>query len=90
MFILRVPDISPVETVHAYCFDDSISGPGFEAVLYPTGHRLFVGDGTQSVAAMFASKGSTALSIYRAIADKVNALCGHGVRWALVVDPELT
>lgn len=88
-FVLRVPNVASVETVHAYCFDESLSGPGFEAVPYPVEHRLFVGDGTQSAAAMFVSRGSTALSIYQAIVDNVNALCGHGVRWALVVDSKL-
>lgn len=89
-FVLRVPDISPIESVHAFVYTDLLQGPGFGAPPYRTGHRLFVGDGTQSVAAAFVSRGnSSALAVYQAIADKVNALEGHSTRWTLVVDPKL-
>jgi hypothetical protein len=90
-FVLRVPDISPIDTVHAFCFDQALSGPGYGATPYGLGLRMFIGDGTQSHAASFISSGNrSARAVYQAIADKVNTLCGHGVRWMLVVDPKLT
>jgi hypothetical protein len=102
-FVLRVPDISSIDKVHAYVFDASthpaddgtVEGADAADTPYDPRHRMFVGTelswDSGNAGRSFLSRGNrTALSVYQTIADKVNALCGHGVRWALIVDPKLT
>jgi hypothetical protein len=76
-FVLRVPDLSGIDLGHAF------PGPPGGA---PGGRMFLGGTGTS----FLALTNVTALVAYQAIADRVSAILGHGVRWKLVVDPTLT
>ena len=86
-FVLRVPDISQIDSDHMFVLDTSDPSPG---VIDPS-IRSFIGDETQSDPASYAAYGTaTALQIFQRVADAVQAIVGHGFRWELTVDPTLT
>jgi hypothetical protein len=84
MFVLRVPDISPI--------DDSIlpirSRSNHLLGSPPLG--MFVGSGASSLNASYPrANPATALGVYQAVADSVNRIKGQGIRWRLYADPKL-
>ncbi len=82
-FIIRVPDISPIDEARAAVFD------GTQVADEDLG--LFVGDGTSALNSSFIGGNvPTAQTLYQSIVDKVEAIHGHSVRWQLFIDPELT
>ncbi|WP_438029032.1 hypothetical protein [Sorangium sp. So ce233] len=83
-FVLRVPDISGITDALGYAYSGA-QDPDDDA-------GLFMGDGSDvdgSSAGFLYQGSSDALSIYQAIANTVERIRGHGVRWLLIVDPKL-
>lgn len=84
LFILRVPQIGAVVGSQTYVDDGS---GGSEK------HGFFITDGALAGNAYqaFIYPGlAEAVSAYQQIANSVDRLTGHGVRWVLWVDPKLT
>jgi hypothetical protein len=83
LFVLRVPDIGATASLAAYAQDAAGDFP--EAVMY-------VGDGTSSTgwgASYVFTSGDAEEAVYAAIANVVDRLAGHGVRWDMLIDPKL-
>lgn len=84
MFILRVPDIGAATSRSTFIDDGTDNGS--------TPRGMFVTDGDQAnlYGRSFLFTGlQTALSAYQQIANSIQQIAGHGVRWALWVDPKL-
>jgi hypothetical protein len=81
-FVLRVPVLTGLADAHAFVAADQTAPPDA---------RSFVGDGSSKAsAAMFVYVSpSTALAAYQAIANAVNRIRAHSVRWMLLADPKL-
>ncbi len=81
-FVLRVPVLTGLAQAHAFVAADQAA---------PEDARSFVGDGsTKASAGMFVyASPSTALAAYQAIANAVNRIRAHSVRWLLIADPKL-
>lgn len=81
--VVRIPDLAAVDENVAYAFSDA----GGTVATY----GLFVGDGTETVDLAFAFSGTeTEDAIYAAVVNAVERIKGHGIRWTLYVDPNLT
>lgn len=83
-FLLRCPDISPVDatTVPVYAGDQVASNTS----------GFFIGAGTAGTAniSCLFDFSSTSDDVYRAVIGAVNRLVGHSMRWSLVVDKNLS
>ena len=85
MFILRVPDIGAATSRSTFADDGTDNGA--------TPRGMFVTDGNPAnlYGRSFLFSGlQTALSAYQQIANSIQQIAGHGVRWVLWVDPKLT
>lgn len=85
MFILRVPDIGAATSRSTYVDDGTDNGT--------TPRGMFVSDGNVANLhgqSFFYTGLQTALSAYQQIANSVQQIAGHGVRFVLWVDPKLT
>lgn len=83
MFVLRIPDVGAAASLAAYAQDSA--GDSAEAVMY-------VGDGTSTTGygASYAFTSAAAeQAVYTAVANAMDRIAGHGVRWELWVDPKL-
>ncbi len=77
-FILRVPDLSPLDNQIAGVFTSSDQG------------AFYVGDGTsQSNTTYVRTIPTQSTAIYGAVINVINRIKGAGVRWELLVDPNL-
>lgn len=84
MFVLRVPDIGSAVNSVATATDGTDSGE-FAG--------LYIDDGSDptSQGQSFLFLGfEAAVAVYQRIANTVNTIAGHGVRWVLCVDPKLS
>lgn len=82
-FLLRCPDISPIDSssVPAYAGDQAASNA--------SGFFLGAGtSGTANISCLF-DYSSTADQVYQALIGVVQNIVGHSIRWSLVVDPNL-
>lgn len=81
LFVLRVPDLSPLDAqIAAVSADQDVSSA-----------RAFIGKGTSSSnTTYFRAVSATALSVYQSIANTVERIRGSSIRWTLLVDPKLT
>lgn len=80
-FVLRVPDLSPIDTA-------------IPAMYFPTvrnlPNRMFLRTTGSDPPKSFLYKNSTtALEVYGAIVSALEAIIGHSVRWKMVSDPKL-
>lgn len=83
LFVVRVPNVGATASLATYAQDAAGDFP--EAVMY-------VGDGTSTTgygASYVFPSGDAEEAVYAAIANVVDRLAGHGVRWDLLVDPKL-
>jgi hypothetical protein len=87
-FVLRVPVLTGLAQAHNFVAADNA---------VPTDVRCFVADGSNASGSeasgalgMFVYQSpSTALAVYQAIANAVNRIRGHSVRWLLIADSKL-
>ena len=92
-FLLRAPDISSLDNEIATV--SNVGNSSFDAAAAAAAGRpgFFVGSGTnladKNVTFVFSFAGQTADDVYTALISAVNALVGQGVRWSLIVDPNL-
>ncbi len=90
-FVVRVPILNATGVRRMWAFDGSVN---LAALANPDG--AWINDGsnvggteaTGSVATFIGFGAKTALEVYQAIANSVNAIKGHGVRWQLIADIE--
>jgi hypothetical protein len=82
-FLLRVPDLSPLDASLAATYAAASVG-----VAVP--NRMFIGTGKSPSNATYLRKiGASAIGVYEAIVNAVNRIKGAGIRWCLLVDPKL-
>lgn len=92
-FLLRVPDISALDTEIAAVFNGSQNEPtsGYEGAGAVGG--FFCGAGStltdQNISFVFDFTSTTVDGVYNALVSAVNAIVGEGIRWDLIVDPAL-
>lgn len=85
LFILRAPDIGAAADRSTYIDN------GTDNEAPPMGMFVSDGDPGNAYGQSFLYVGlQTAQSAYQQIANSVNQIAGHGVRWVLWVDPKLT
>lgn len=81
-FEIRIPDLSPVDQSVAAAFDGTEN--------YDVAGAFFVGDGTETVLMTYVwDNPTTEFAIYDQVINTVEGLRGHGIRWTLLVDPQL-
>ncbi len=77
-FLLRVPDLSLLDSAGSFVFAD------------PSTEGWFVGTGAFLPRAAFLRRlGATSAAIYTAIVNAVDRIKGSSIRWQLLVDPQL-
>jgi hypothetical protein len=82
-FLLRVPDLSPLDASLAATYREASVGVA-------VGGRMFVGRGTTPTSATFVRRiGATAVAVYQAVVNAVDRIKGSSIRWMLLVDPKL-
>lgn len=82
-FLLRVPDLSPLDASLAATYRESSAGI---AVV----NRMFIGRGTAATNTTFVRRvGATAVGVYQAVVNAVDRIKGSSIRWMLLVDPKL-
>lgn len=89
--VARVPQVNTPSSQHWFMFDFTS--------LANNGARNFIADGTDAsggesrntgtVATFLSLEAITATQIYQSIVDAVERVRGQGIRWSMVVDPEL-
>lgn len=82
-FVLRVPDLSPLDNAFSSVFQEPV---------VPTLRRFgfFIGDGSVGQnGAYIRATSSTALRIYQTIVNVIERIKGHSIRWTLYADPRL-
>lgn len=88
-FVLRVPDLSPLNKTPAVMYFSVLDPLGNEIGGVGKPFGFYVGGAPK--AAAYVSKGTKiALDVYTAIVAKVNAIVGHSVRWMMVSDARMT
>jgi hypothetical protein len=82
-FLLRVPDLSPLDASLAATYAQASVGQAVP-------NRMFVGKGKSPTNATYLRKiGASAIGVYEAIVNAVDRIKGAGIRWQLLVDPRL-
>ncbi len=92
-FVLRVPVIDNLDGSHLYPLDGTVGADQFGGDIA----AAWIADGSDTggsessgAVASFVSVGfGTALDVYQAIVNSVEAIRGQGVRWMLYADPNL-
>ncbi len=92
-FVIRVPTLANLDGSHFYLYDGSVN----EDQIGGQVGRAWIHDGTNTGGteanghvASFVNVGlGTALDVYQAIANTVQAIKGQGVRWQLIDSPAL-
>lgn len=89
MFLLRVPDLSPIDGEIAGLFNTV-------GTVYPSGTTqpgaglfVFSTPGAQN-GAYTRRFASSAAALYQAISSVIDRIKGHSIRWTMIVDPQLT
>lgn len=86
-FVLRVPDLSPLDTVIPAMY---FPMPGEPENLGGLSRRMFLRTtGSDPPKSFLYKKSTTALDVYGAIVSAVEAVIGHSVRWKMISDPKL-
>lgn len=90
IFVLRVPDISGIDNVVAALYQ--LGSPAIPET--PVGGGFFLGvtsDGVNAKNVTFLEPiTATSAGIYQSVVDAVEAIRGHGIRWTMISDANLT
>ena len=82
-FLLRVPDLSPLDVSLAATYAQASSG-----VAVP--NRMFVGRGKAPTNTTYLRRiGASAVGVYQSVVNAIDRIKGAGIRWCLLVDPKL-
>jgi hypothetical protein len=82
-FLLRVPDLSPLDASLAATYARASSG-----VAVP--NRMFVGRGMSATNTTYLRKiGASAVGAYQSVVNAIDRIKGSSIRWLLLVDPKL-
>ncbi|HEU4729980.1 MAG TPA: hypothetical protein VFT22_18915 [Kofleriaceae bacterium] len=81
--VVRIPDLSPINSVHAYVTAGNPAGPTIKRMY------VYTGAATSNPRAFVLADVTTALDVYRAIDNTVGALLGQSMRWQVFADPNL-
>lgn len=83
-FLLRVPDLSPLDSQIPALY------PGGGATPEDVGiGRIFLGTGIAAPPLFLRNDSATAVDVYRAIASAVDSIRGHSIRWRMISDSSL-
>jgi hypothetical protein len=88
-FLLRVPDITRIDNIGAFVRRRT-SYAANPLVSPPTAPGVFVGTGVSFNNTTFVRKSAMpAQAVYQAIANTIDKIKGHSIRWVLEIDPKL-
>ncbi len=82
-FLLRVPDLSPLDASLAATYAQASAGVAVSS-------RMFVGQGKSATNTTYLRKiGASAVGVYQSVVNAVDRIKGSSIRWLLLVDPKL-
>jgi hypothetical protein len=82
-FVLRVPDISPIDTGGVFVSQES-------SLLPPPAPGWYVSDGASSANSSFLRvAGAASIGVYTQLCNVVDRIKGHSIRWMMVADAAL-